>query len=104
MNKNVNYLRLIINKYILTLVAFIVFMLFIDHNDLFVQMDRQQQLDTLLQNKAYYESEIEKTRQNLTDLQSNPAALEKIAREKYLWKQDNEDIFIINQKNNTSQQ
>jgi hypothetical protein len=39
--------------------------------------------------------EIEKTKKELQDLQNNPAALEKFAREHYLMKKDGEDIYII---------
>jgi len=96
------------NKYVITLAAFIVLMLFIDHNDIFLQMDRRRQLDDLLASKAYYEKQIEQTKKNLSELQNNPAALEKFAREKYLLKKDNEDVFVVpvlkNQKNTGAKQ
>lgn len=88
------------NKYIIALCAFIFLMLFIDHNDIFVQLHRHSQLKDLLASKQYYEKQIEQTRKNLNDLQNNPAALEKFAREKYLMKKDNEDIFTISLINN----
>lgn len=83
------------NKYVIALTAFTVLMLFIDHNDIFVQIDRQKQLKQLLLSKAYYQKQIEQTQKNLSDLQNNAAALEKYAREKYFLKRDNEDIFIV---------
>ena len=83
------------NKYIICLTAFVVFMLFIDHNDIFLQLQRRRQLDDLLASKAYYEKRIEQTKKNLNDLQNNSAALEKYAREKYYLKRDNEDLFVI---------
>ena len=83
------------NKYVIALAAFIVLMLFIDHNDIFMQLDRRRQLNDLLASKAYYEKQIEQTKKNLSELQNNPAALEKFAREKYLLKRDNEDIFVM---------
>ena len=89
------YWRFIINKYSITIVAFVVLMLFIDHNDIFIQLDRKRQLNELTDSKKFYELQIEETRKNITDLQSNPLALEKYAREKYLWKKDNEDVFVI---------
>ena len=48
--------------------------------------------------KAYYEQEIEKTKKELNDLQNNPAAIEKYARERYLMKKEGEDIFIVEVK------
>ena len=96
------------NKYIIALLAFIVLMLFIDHNDIFMQMDRRRQLNDLLASKAYYEKQIEQTKKNLNDLQNNSATLEKYAREKFLLKRDNEDLFIVpsaeNQKKSAAKQ
>ena len=83
------------NKYIIASTAFIFLMLFIDHNDIFVQLDRQRQLKALLISKNFYQQQIDQTKKNLSDLQNNPAALEKYAREKYLLKRDNEDLFVV---------
>jgi cell division protein FtsB len=70
-------------------------MLFIDHNDIFMQIQRRKQLNDLVSSKHFYEQQIEQTRKNLADLQNNSAALEKYAREKFLLKRDNEDLFVI---------
>jgi cell division protein FtsB len=90
--KLVNILR---NKYIAALTGFIILMLFIDHNDIFVQLDRRRQLNELLASKRFYEQQIAQTKKNLSDLQNNSAALERYAREKYLLKKDNEDVFVV---------
>jgi cell division protein FtsB len=94
-----NIVKIFRDKYVIALTAFIVLMLFIDHNDIFVQLDRRKQLDALLSSKQFYEKQIEETRKNLSDLQNNPAALEKYAREKFYLKKDNEDLFIVSQEN-----
>jgi cell division protein DivIC len=86
---------LIRNKYIVSLTAFIVFVLFIDHNDIFIQLDRQRQLKSLLTSKAWYQQQIELTQKNLDALQNSPSALEKYAREKFYLKRDNEDLFVV---------
>ncbi|MCK9403740.1 MAG: septum formation initiator family protein [Chitinophagaceae bacterium] len=83
------------NKYLIAFSFFVVWMLFFDQRDYFQQQDRQEELKRLEAKKRYYVQEIEKTRKELTDLQNNPAALEKFARERYLMKKDGEDIFII---------
>jgi cell division protein DivIC len=95
----INIIRFFRNKYIVALTAFIVLMLFIDHNDIFVQIDRHNQLNKLLVSKAYYEKQIDQTKKNLNDLQNNAAALEKYAREKFYLKKDNEDIFLVPAEN-----
>jgi cell division protein FtsB len=95
-----NILNLFRNKYIIAFTAFVFLMLFIDHNDIFVQLDRQRQLKALLISKNFYQRQIDQTKKNLSDLQNNSAALEKYAREKYLLKRDNEDLFVVTSQEN----
>jgi cell division protein DivIC len=83
------------NKYVIALSIFAAIILFTDHNNLFEQWDRKQELKKLQIKKAYYEEEIEKTKRKLADLSNNAAALEKFAREKFYMKRDNEDIFVV---------
>jgi|SRR5215831_1280470 len=87
------------NKYLAALIIFTVIMLFTDHNNLFEQMDRKQELRELQAKKAYYQEEIDKTKKQLAELNNNPAALEKYARERFLMKRDNEDIFLVDSSN-----
>ena len=95
MLRTTDIIKIFRNKYIIALTAFIVLMLFIDHNDIFMQMDRQRQLKDLIASKRFYEQQIEQTKKNLADLQNNSATLEKYAREKFLLKRDNEDLFVV---------
>lgn len=88
-------ISILTNKYLLASVFFIVWMLFFDQRDVFQQRDRQADLKKLEAKKQYYVQEIAKTKKELEDLQTNPAALEKFAREHYLMKKDGEDIYII---------
>ena len=88
-------IRLITNKYLMAMGLFAAMMLFFDDNNLFVQLDRKHQLNELLANKKYYEDKIKTTQQQLSELQSTPASIEKFARENYLMKRDNEDVFIV---------
>ena len=57
-----------------------------------------RELRTLQQSKRYYTLEIESQRKELQALKTNPAALEKLAREKYLMKRDNEELFLVPEK------
>ena len=70
-------------------------MLFFDKNDVFTQSARKRQLKDLEESKQYYSDRIATERKELEELKSNPGTLEKYAREKYLMKRDNEDLFII---------
>ena len=85
------------NKYLLATCFFIVWMLFFDQRDFFYVREQKQKLKALETKKHYYQLEIEKARKDLADLQNNPAALEKFAREHYMMKKDGEDIFVIEQ-------
>lgn len=86
------------NKYLLSLMVFSVWLIFFDHNDLFLQVERTKELKQLEKGKDYYSKQIESIRKELRELDANPASLEKIAREKYLMKKEGEDIFIIEDK------
>lgn len=84
------------NKFILSLIAFTVWMLFFDDRDVYNTYFKQRaELKGLKENKQYYEKQIALTQQELDQLKINPATIEKYAREKYLMKRDNEDLFII---------
>jgi cell division protein FtsB len=83
------------NKFLLAATAFVVWMLFFDRNDMFTQMERRGELNELKESKAYFEKQIAENRKFSKDLQFNAGAIEKYAREKYLMKRENEDLFII---------
>jgi len=83
------------NKYLIALGVFAAIMLFFDKNDVFTQSARKRQLRDLQESKQYYTDRIATERKELEELKSNPGTLEKYAREKYLMKRDNEDLFIV---------
>ncbi len=88
--------RLLRNKYLLTGGAFAVWMIFFDYRDVITTHFRQRrELQRLEESRSYYEQEIARTRKELEQLKTDPALLEKYAREKYRMKKDNEDLFII---------
>ena len=83
------------NKYFLSTTFFVVWLLFFDHNDLMLAYKRNQELKDLKAKKALYDEKILETRKELDALRVNTASLEKVAREKYLMKKDNEDLYVI---------
>src|SRR4249920_667119 len=83
------------NKYVLAIVFFAAWMLFFDHNDVFQQMRRSRELNELEARKIYYQEQIKQTKKEVDGLRLNASSLEKVAREKYLMKKDNEDLFVI---------
>lgn len=83
------------NKYYLTTILFLIWMLFLDPNDIITQVRNMVHLNAINKDKAYYQEEIGKVNKDLEELSSNKKQLEKFARENYLMKKENEDIFII---------
>lgn len=75
--------------------AFIVWMLFFDRNDLPSQLHYHSQLKELQAERAFYERETAKVEKDLEELGSDAKKLQKFAREKYLMKKDNEDVYVI---------
>jgi cell division protein FtsB len=61
-------------------------------------MEHHRELNELLVSKAWYQKEIAKESIEAEQLKTNPATIEKYARENYLMKRDNEDIFLIPEK------
>ena len=87
------------NKFLLASLGFVVWMLFFDRNDLFTQWERKRELKEMKASKAYFARQIEENRNISKALQFNASAIEKFARETYLMKKDNEDLFLIQLSN-----
>ncbi|MFT3885112.1 MAG: septum formation initiator family protein [Flavobacteriales bacterium] len=68
--------------------------LFADY-DLYTTLKLRGQLRKMHKEHKWYAQEIERTREQLRELGSDQALLEKFAREKYLMKRDNEDVFVL---------
>jgi cell division protein FtsB len=83
------------NKYLLASAGFVVWMLFFDRNDLFTQLERKKDLRQIKASEQYFAQRITEDRKFSKDLQFNASAIEKYAREKYLMKRDNEDLFLV---------
>ena len=92
MNK---FRHLFANKYLITGIAFALWMMFFDRNDIPLQISRIRELHQLQQNEKTMTLQISNTQKELKLLKTNPTTLEKYAREKYLMKKDNEDLFIV---------
>jgi len=70
--------------------------LFFDERDIITtHFKLKHELHKLEESRNYYLGQIEATKKELEELKSDPAVLEKYAREKYWMKKDNEDLFIL---------
>jgi cell division protein FtsB len=94
-NKKYRITKILTSKYILTGAAFVIWMLFFDRNDVSLQMRRINELHKLQESEQMMTTMISETKKELELLRTNPATLEKYAREKYMMKKENEDLYII---------
>jgi cell division protein FtsB len=79
--------------------VFVVWVMFFDENNL---KKHRQNLSDLTQLEAqvdFYKHKIEADKRKLYELQTNDENLEKFAREQFLMKKANEDIFLIVEEN-----
>jgi hypothetical protein len=72
-------------------------MLFFDKNDILSQFERYSKLRELKASTSYFDQKIENARTELEKRKTDPSAYERIAREKYYMKKDNEDLFLFNE-------
>jgi hypothetical protein len=93
-------LKFLRDKYIITTIIFAIWMIAIDKNNIIAQFKLLGDLNDLRDKKEYYLKEIEKDKQATYELSTNKRTLEKFAREKYLLKKENEDIFLIVKEQN----
>jgi hypothetical protein len=87
--------RILKNKYFIAVLAFVIWMLFFDRNSMMYRYQQSRILEKHQQQRDFYLSEIEKDSIALHELSSDTQNLIRFAREKYLMKKDDEDIFVI---------
>jgi cell division protein DivIC len=90
--------RFIKNKYFLVLVIFVVWILFLDRNNILSQLGLRGDLHKLQKEKEFYFDETMKDSIELQRLLNDSMEAEKLGREKYMMKRDSEDIFLIVKK------
>ncbi len=83
------------NKYIIAIVAFLVWMIFFDPKDFGLTYERTQKLKELKESEKHLLKEIKETKAELVLLKSDAESIERYAREHFLMKKDNEDLFIV---------
>ena len=88
-------LKILKNKFLLVIIGLFFWLLYFDKNDVFTQFDLIKKCNKLNSEKEYYVVEIENNKKEIIELQTNQKSLETFAREKYLMKRDNEDVFVF---------
>jgi cell division protein FtsB len=83
------------NKFFLVGVFFVVWIVFFDVNRLVSVFRHRAELREVKNEKKYLEEQISNNKYQLHLFKTDKKALEKFAREKYLMKKDDEDVFLI---------
>ena len=96
--KDARVVKFVWNRYFILTLAFAVWMIFFDQNSFFVHRELDKQIKLLEVDESYYQEHLDTEAEKLNQLNSNPAEIERIAREKHFLKKDDEDIFIIQQE------
>jgi cell division protein FtsB len=86
------------NKYVLTIAVFSVWMLFFDQNNAVDRIRMGSEIRQLEDDREYYLEQIQKDSARLSELTTNKENLEKYAREQFLMKKSNEDVFVVIEK------
>lgn len=82
-------------KYAMTIVVFLVFVTFFDEHNFIKQTKAKIEISDLKKEIKFYEDAIENDRNKINAINSSLDDLETFAREEYLMKRENEEIFII---------
>jgi cell division protein FtsB len=83
------------NKYLLTIIIFVIWVVLLDSNNLISQYKEMKNLKKLRVEREYYVQRIEEDKRKLHELKTDDQNLEKFAREQYRMKKPDEDLYII---------
>ena len=82
-------------KYVLVSVIAIVLICFVDENSVWRHIKNKQTISDLQEEVQKYSELNRRNQEQIRLLDGNPKAIEKIARERYFMKADDEDIFVL---------
>tara|TARA_R110002073_G_scaffold306012_5_gene475221 strand:+ start:62447 stop:62761 length:315 start_codon:yes stop_codon:yes gene_type:complete len=91
--KENRFFKFLSNSYIIILTIFLVWMFFFDENT-HLNREFKKEIKELESTINFYRTEIDTDKKMIKQLQDS-LQLERFAREKYLMKKDNEDVYII---------
>ena len=83
------------NFYFISSCVFVVWVLFVDNNDLFTHLQLERQYRQLKQEQAYYVQQTADIRRKHQQLKSDPDMIERMARERFLLRKAGEEVFLL---------
>lgn len=90
--------KIITNQYIIALTAFVALLFFSDRNNIIDQYKLRVQYNKVKTEHVFYQKQIEDAKKQYEELFTSDKNLEKFAREKYLMKKEDEDVFVFVKK------
>ena len=87
--------KVLSNRFVWSGLLFAIWMVFLDANNYFIHAELDQQIDDLEADIEYYEKSLEVDRELLEQLNTNPEAFERYARENFGMHKEGETITII---------
>lgn len=92
--KSKKWFGLLGNLYVLVLTVFTIWMVFFDTNSLLIHLELRREITKLKKQQEFLKEEIARDKEVIERL-SDPEELERFARETYLLKRKDEEIFLI---------
>ena len=82
-------------KYAVVCICGVLIVGFLDENSVWSHLQNSQKIKELQEETAKYNAEYQRDQAQIRELDKNPKAIERIARERYFMKNDDEDIFVL---------
>ena len=92
--KNNSIFKILTNTFVLIFTPFLIWMLFFDENSYMVHRKFNQEIRDLESTISFYQMKIAEDKATIDKL-GDSLQLERFAREQYLMKKENEDIYIV---------
>ncbi len=87
--------RIVKNKYVLTTIVFFIWLIAFDNNSIIDRISLGSLNRNLKEQREHYKNQINDNKERMEELQGSTEKLEKFAREQYLMKKEEEELFII---------
>ena len=82
-------------KYAVVCIAGVLIVGFLDANSVWSHLKNLQRISELTEETEKYNADYQRDQAKIRELDKDPKAIEKIARERYFMKADDEDIFVL---------
>ena len=93
-----SFFRMKYMKYIIVCILGVILVGFLDENSVWAHLRHKRQLNQLDQEIEVYTKQYQRDQARIYELDDDPKAMERIARERYFMKTDDEDIFVLSEE------